>query len=120
MKHIGRAVSLIVCLCATWPAAAADKPLVVELWPGKAPDEAGDIGPEKVRMSPKHTPKEVEVTEPTRLVTNVSKPTLTIYRPAKDKDTGDGRADLPRRRLLEPLLAAGRRGGRGLAEFARA
>ena len=34
------------------------------------------------------TRKEVEVTEPTRLVTNVTKPTLTIYRPAKEKDTG--------------------------------
>src|SRR5262249_15232230 len=32
--------------------------------------------------------KQVEVTEPTRLITNVTKPTLTIYRPAKDKDTG--------------------------------
>src|SRR5207245_8221293 len=28
------------------------------------------------------------VTEPTRLVTNVSKPTIMIYRPARDKDTG--------------------------------
>ena len=70
------------------PVVAADKPLVVELWPGKVPDETGNIGPEKVRMSPKLDRKQVEVTEPTRLVTNVSKPTLTIYRPAKDKDTG--------------------------------
>jgi acetyl esterase/lipase len=68
--------------------AGAEKPLVVALWPGKAPEETGTIGPEKVRMSPKLTRKEVEVTEPTRLVTNVSKPTLTVYRPAKDRDTG--------------------------------
>src|SRR5437764_14569759 len=46
------------------------------------------IGSEKVVMSPKLGRKEVEVTESTRMVTNVSKPTLTIYRPAKDKDTG--------------------------------
>jgi acetyl esterase/lipase len=39
-------------------------------------------------MSPKLDRKQVEVTEPTRLVTNVSRPTLTIYRPGKDKDTG--------------------------------
>src|SRR5439155_23441454 len=45
-------------------------------------------GAETVRMSPKLTRKEVEVTESTRLVTNISKPTLTIYRPAKAKDTG--------------------------------
>jgi acetyl esterase/lipase len=88
MKPIVAVVSLIVGLCIAWPAAGADKPLVVELWPGKIPDDVGDIGPEKVRMSPKHTRKEVVVTEPTRLVTNVSKPTITIYRPAKDKDTG--------------------------------
>jgi acetyl esterase/lipase len=60
----------------------------VELWPGKVPDETGTIGPEKVRMSPRLSRKEVEVTEPTRLVTNVTRPTLTIYRPAKEKDTG--------------------------------
>ena len=88
MKRIVAAVSLITWLCVAWPAAAADKPLVVELWPGKVPDETGTIGPEKVRMSPKLTRKEVEVTEPTRMVTNVTKPTITIYRPAKEKDTG--------------------------------
>src|SRR5262249_43290090 len=88
MKRIVAAGSLITWLCAAWPAGGADKLRVVELWPGKAPDEPRDIGPETVRMSPKLSKKEVEVTEPTRLVTNVSKPTITIYRPAKDKDTG--------------------------------
>jgi acetyl esterase/lipase len=81
-------VSLIACLGVASPALGIDKPTVVELWPGKVPDETGNIGPEKIRMSPKFTKKEVEVTESTRLITNVSKPTLTIYRPAKDKDTG--------------------------------
>jgi acetyl esterase/lipase len=71
-----------------WPAVGSDKPLVVELWPGKVPEEPGNIGAEKVRMSPKLDRKQVEVTEPTRMVTNVTKPTITIYRPAKDKDTG--------------------------------
>jgi len=88
MKRIVAVVALLTWLCVVWPAAAADKPTVVELWPGKAPDEAGDIGPEKVRMSPKLTRKEGEVTESTRLVTDVSKPTITVYRPAKDRDTG--------------------------------
>lgn len=81
-------LSLVVGLCAAWPAMAADKPLVVELWPGKVPDEAGNIGAEKVVMSPELDRKQVEVTESTRMVTNVSRPTITIYRPAKDKDTG--------------------------------
>src|SRR5262249_33480783 len=43
---------------------------------------------EYFRMSPKLDRKHVEVTESTRLVTNVTKPSITIYRPAKDKDTG--------------------------------
>ncbi len=81
-------VSLVTCLCAAWPTVGADKPLVVEVWPGTAPDQNGNIGEEKFRMSPKLDRKQVEVTEPTRLVTNVTKPTLTIYRPAKEKDTG--------------------------------
>jgi prepilin-type processing-associated H-X9-DG protein len=88
MKRIVKAASVIAWCCVAWAAVGADKPLVVELWPGKVPDETGDIGAETVRMSPKLTKKEVEVTEPTKMVTNVSKPTITIYRPAKDKDTG--------------------------------
>jgi len=81
-------VSLVISICAAWPTLGAEKPLVVEVWPGTAPDESGNIGEEKVRMSPKLDRKQVEVTEPTRLVTNVTKPTLTIYRPAKEKDRG--------------------------------
>jgi acetyl esterase/lipase len=88
MIRFAGAVCLIACFCATLPAGADDKPLVVALWPGKAPEDPGGIGAEMVRMSPKLDRKQVEVTEPTRLVTNVTKPTLTIYRPAKDKDTG--------------------------------
>jgi acetyl esterase/lipase len=88
MMRLAATVSLIACLGLVWPVARADDPLVVELWPGKVPDETGTIGPEKIRMSPKLPRKQVEVTEPTRMVTNVTKPTITIYRPAKDKDTG--------------------------------
>src|SRR5262245_19994612 len=88
MNRLASTLSLVLYLSVAWPAVAADKPMVVELWPGKVPDETEDIGPEKVRMSPMLTRKEVEVTEPTRLVTNVSKPTITIYRPSKEKDTG--------------------------------
>ena len=80
--------SLVACLCVVQSAVAADDPLVVELWPGNVPDETDNIGPEKSLMSPKLDRKQVEVTEPTRMVTNVSRPTITIYRPAKDKDTG--------------------------------
>src|SRR5262249_34413139 len=80
--------SLVTGCCVAWSAGADDRPQVGEVWPGKAPDEPGGIGPETFRMSPKLDRKQVEVTEPTKLITNVTKPTLTIYRPAKDKDTG--------------------------------
>src|SRR5882724_7852423 len=75
-------------ICAAWPVVGADNPLVIELWPGAVPDERGDIGPERFRMSPSLDRKQVEVTEPTQMITDVTKPTLTIYRPAKEKDTG--------------------------------
>jgi acetyl esterase/lipase len=88
MKPGTAMVSLAAWLCLAWSTAGADQPQVVQLWLGPAPDETGTIGPEKVLLSPKLTRKQVEVTEPTRMVTNVTDPTLTIYRPAKDKDTG--------------------------------
>ncbi len=88
MRRLAAAVSLVTWLCLVGPVFGADQPLVVELWPGTAPDETGTIGAEKFLMSPKLSRKQVEVTEPTKMVTNVTKPTLTIYRPAKDKDTG--------------------------------
>ncbi len=81
-------VLLIACWCVAELALAADKPLVVELWPGKVPDEPGNIGEEKWLMSPRLDRTKVEVTEPTRMITNVTRPTITIYRPSKDKDSG--------------------------------
>ena len=88
MKRIAAALLLVICFCLAGPAAGGDKPLVVELWPGKVPDEPGSIGPEKIVMSPKLERKQVEVTDSTRMITNVTRPTITIYRPAKEKDTG--------------------------------
>jgi acetyl esterase/lipase len=88
MVRLAGLAFLVSWLCLVWPTAGADRPTIVELWPGKAPDETGDMGPERALLSPRLSCKEVEVTEPTRMVTNVSKPTLTIYRPAKEKNTG--------------------------------
>jgi len=79
---------LVTCLCAAEPPVGAEKPLVVEIWPGKVPEESGNIGAERFRMSPKLDRAQVEVTEPTLMVTDVTKPTITVYRPAKDKVTG--------------------------------
>src|SRR5438034_202893 len=88
MMRFAATVSLATWLCVVGSVVGADKPLVVELWPGKVPDETGNIGAEKFVMSPKLDKKQVEVTEPTRMVTNVTKPTITVFRPAKEKDTG--------------------------------
>ena len=35
------------------PGARAAEPKIVRLWPGRAPDEIGGIGPERERMSPR-------------------------------------------------------------------
>jgi acetyl esterase/lipase len=67
---------------------AADAPRVVDVWPDTPPEETGGIGDEKVVLSPALDRTQVEVTESTRMITNVTKPTLTIYRPARDADTG--------------------------------
>ncbi len=87
MQAIVSTPALFVSLIVGWSAAAGE-PLVVALWPGKVPDESGDIGPERIRLSPALDRKQVEVTEPTQMITDVTKPTITIYHPAKEKDTG--------------------------------
>jgi acetyl esterase/lipase len=81
-------VRVAAMVCAAWPAMGANPPLVIEVWPDKAPGESTKIGGERILMSQALDRKHVEVTEPTRMITDVINPTLTIYRPAKDKDTG--------------------------------
>lgn len=57
----------------------------IALWPGVAPGDKGDIGPE--RDTTKHDSKNPSAKEIIRLG-NVSKPTITVFRPAADKNTG--------------------------------
>ena len=64
------------------PAASAPGPLVVDLWPGPAPDDIGIDGEERDYIH------QSVFVGPTRLVTNVTKPTLTIYRPPREKNNG--------------------------------
>lgn len=59
----------------------ADEPLTLDVWPDIVPGEKGDVGEEKLRP-PKGNAKAVQ------RLTNVTKPTLTVYRPEKEKDTG--------------------------------
>ncbi len=89
MKRIAATVSLLACLFVTGAALAADPPLVLDVWPGKpAGDDPTGIGEEKF-FELKVNGKPYEVAgKPTRWLTNVTKPTLTVYRPTKDADTG--------------------------------
>jgi acetyl esterase/lipase len=78
----------MVCMSIACSAAAAEKPLVIDVWPGKVPGDVGISGEEKF-IELKIDGKAYEVAgKPTKWLTNVTKPTLTVYRPAKDKDTG--------------------------------
>ena len=88
MRMIAATVILLPILGFSQAGVEKKQPVVLEIWPGKVPDETAKIGPEKVVMSPKLTRKQVEITDSTRMITNVTKPAITIYRPAKDKDTG--------------------------------
>jgi acetyl esterase/lipase len=67
-------IATLYCL----PLPAADRP-VIDVWPGKAPGETKEIGPEESRP-----PQAKQRTDVTRL-TNISKPTLTLYQPPEGK-----------------------------------
>jgi acetyl esterase/lipase len=72
-----RVLFVLALVAVAGPARAADKPLVVDVWPSKPLGETGSVGPEKSETQGKIT-----------RVTNVTVPTLTVFRPAKDKDNG--------------------------------
>lgn len=82
MNRTAFVVGISVSFFLSCPAFAAD-PLVVELWPGKTPGDVGIKGEENNR-----TYESKLIGAPTRLITNVTKPTLTIYSPPKDKNNG--------------------------------
>jgi acetyl esterase/lipase len=87
MKHSAAASTLLAvilasCSATPTPPAAAAPPICVDLWPGKVPGDVGIKGEETSRIHPS------PLVGPTKLITNVSKPTLTIYSPPPDKNTG--------------------------------
>ncbi|RPH42557.1 MAG: alpha/beta hydrolase, partial [Planctomycetota bacterium] len=49
------------------------EPQVIQLWPGQAPGETAPGGEDKMEKGG---------------VVNVTRPTIAVYRPAKEKDTG--------------------------------
>jgi acetyl esterase/lipase len=73
--------ALVVAAILGSPALAAE-PLVVELWPGKVPGDAGIKGQETSRIH--NSP----LVGPTKLITNVTRPTLTVCPAPKGHNTG--------------------------------
>ena len=65
------------------PVSASD-PLVIELWPGLVPGDVGIEGEENSRI---HESR-FEFVGPTRLITNVTRPSLTVYLPTLERNTG--------------------------------
>ncbi len=81
MKRILVCVLPTVLLSLAAPIRAADKPVVLDVWPGKPPGETKTIGAEATR-------EQKSGVGTIHIVSNVSRPTITVFRPAKDKDTG--------------------------------
>jgi len=81
VHRIAFAVLLLVGSFVAIPAFAAE-PRVIDLWPGKTPGDIGITGQEtsRIHQSP--------LVGPTKLITNVTKPTLTIYQCAPETNTG--------------------------------
>jgi acetyl esterase/lipase len=77
MKRIVTVLTLVTLTAVTARGLTPDEPLVLDVWPGKAPGETGPIGEEK-------PVEEKPFGFLVKGVTNVSRPTLTVYRPAKD------------------------------------
>ncbi|HEV3167078.1 MAG TPA: alpha/beta hydrolase [Isosphaeraceae bacterium] len=74
-KIVVATLAVTICLCAA--VRAAEPPVVIELWPEKVPGGSAPIGEEKMTGE-----------KGSRALTNVSRPTITVYRPAKENDTG--------------------------------
>jgi acetyl esterase/lipase len=74
----------IVALVFSLPAFAAE-PTILDLWPGKPPGETKELPPETDLWKDTDT---LVGGKKIQKITNVSKPTLAVYRPAKDVDTG--------------------------------
>ncbi len=75
-------MSIVAAAAPAGQAASESKPIA--LWPGVAPGEKGDIGAEHDTTALKDGKPEDDIIR----LGNVSVPTITISRPAKDKDTG--------------------------------
>lgn len=77
MKRCAVLLPALMLLAAVSLARTEDKPEVLQVWPGNPPGETKLIAEEKI-----------ETSKGVKRISYVSKPTLSVFRPAKDKDTG--------------------------------
>src|SRR6516164_9129192 len=75
MKRVLILACVVVGLNPGDAARAADKPLVLDVWPGKAAGDHGQIGPERVRAAAEAPTKDAT------WITNVTRPTISVFRP---------------------------------------
>ncbi len=76
-------INIAVAIAAAWIASVAygaEKPTTLQVWPDEVPGEKGDIDEERL-LPPKGE-------KPVDRLTNVTKPTITVYKPVGEKDTG--------------------------------
>ncbi len=83
LKHLAAICGVALSLMAVTAAFAATEPApeVIALWPGAAPGTEDWTGPETTQTYPLPG-------QPIRMIGNVTKPTLTVYRPRADKANG--------------------------------
>ncbi len=75
-------IGVLLGLLLVWPVLEAEEAQVLPVWPGAVPGDYGKIGPERVRA-----PSEAPTTNAT-WITGVTKPTITVFSPAQNKNTG--------------------------------
>ncbi|MFH1268831.1 MAG: alpha/beta hydrolase [Planctomycetota bacterium] len=71
---------LLVALLGVSNARAIEPTKTMEIWPDKVPGEKGDLGEEKAVKS--------TTGKPIVRISNVSRPTISVFKPPKEKDTG--------------------------------
>ena len=101
MKRLLILACLAVGLNPGSAARAANEPLVLDVWPGAVVGDHGQIGPERVRAAAEAPTKDA------RWITNVTRPTITVFHPDAATPGGGRDRDLSGRGVLEPRLGQG-------------
>jgi acetyl esterase/lipase len=81
MHRITLSLTTLLSLALLFNSAFAE-PLVLNVWPDKVPGEPSGIGEEKIE------PNRPDEATPTERVTNITKPTLSVFLPPKEKNSG--------------------------------